>query len=62
MAKRKAVALKTTRKFGKKTYRKKGGTHRLKGAATKSAKTARNAGKKARVTKSKKGYTVYTRG
>ncbi len=59
---RKSVALKTTRKFGKTTYRKKGGTHRLKRAAKKSAAASRNRGKKARITRTKRGYTVYTRG
>ena len=58
----KKPTLKTTRKFDGKSYRKKA-SHRLKSLATKSAKSARNAGKKARVTKSKShGYTVYTRG
>lgn len=62
MARKKTVTLKKTRKFNGDRYRKKGGTHRTKTAAKGSAKTARDKGKKARVTKSKSGWNVYTRG
>lgn len=58
----KARTLKKTRKFGGKSYRKSGGTHRTKTNAKKAATSARKRGKSARVTKSKAGYSVYTRG
>lgn len=58
---RKTIALKKTRKFGGKRYAKKA-THKLKTSAKKSAVSARNKGKKARISKSKKGWTLYTRG
>ena len=54
-------ALKATRKFGGKVYKKKA-THKLKTAAKKSATAARSGKGSARVVKTKTGYTVYTRG
>lgn len=60
-AKRKTPAPKKTRKFDGKNYRHKG-NYKLKSKATSSAKSSRNAGKKARVVKKKGGYCVYTRG
>ena len=56
------TTIKTTRKFNGKNYRKKSGGH-TKTRAKALAKSARNSGKKARVTHSKSHkYTVYTRG
>jgi hypothetical protein len=55
-----AKPLKATRKFNGKAYRKKA-THRLKSNAKKSARSTRSTGGRARVTKSKRGWTVYIR-
>lgn len=61
-AKKKAAPkLKATRKFNGKTYKRKG-NHTKKSLAKKSAEASRNGGKKARVVKNKKGYSVFTRG
>lgn len=64
MAKKSAKkpTLKARRKFSGKVFTKKA-SHKKKTNANKSAKAARNAGKNARISKSKShGYTVYTRG
>lgn len=60
--KSKSRPLKKRRKFGGKNFTKRGGTHRTKTAAKKAAKSYRNKGKNARVSHSKKGWSVYTRG
>lgn len=54
--------MKTTRKFDGKSFKQKGGKHRLKSKAKASAKASRDRGAKARIVKSKKGYRVFTRG